>query len=202
MWFANPHAEKFQEMGCKHFMLLGILFNRIATMGVLAISSNEPVPDTDEERELDEEYLNAIYVDVDLDSPDGHEKKVSQKRTTRSGKRPMHLETKGRKRSRKADSCSHFTDAIRAFSECSKLRSEARVAMMKEKEKCKQQEGKSATPYDEYSLPNCVIALKNLGAIDNNTNRLAMDKFVSADWREIFMSMSNARKKAWLDCLK
>ena len=47
-----------------------------------------------------------------------------------------------------------------------------------------------------------MIALKNLGDIDDNTNRLAMDKFVSADWREIFMSMSNARKKAWLDCLK
>ncbi|XP_030950683.1 uncharacterized protein LOC115974449 [Quercus lobata] len=171
-------------------------------MGVLAISSNEPVPDTDEECELDEEYLNAIYVDVDLDSPDGHEKIVSQKCTTRSGKRPMHLETRGRKCSRKADSCSQFTDAIRAFSEYSKLRSEARVAMMKEKEKRKQQEGKSATPYHEFSLPNCVIALKNLGAIDDNTYRLAMDKFVSADWREIFMSMSNARKKAWLDRLK
>ena len=74
--------------------------------------------------------------------------------------------------------------------------------MMKEKEKCKQQEGKSVSPYDEYSLPNCVIALKNLGATADNTYRLAMDKFVSADWREIFVSMSNARKKAWLDHLK
>ena len=74
--------------------------------------------------------------------------------------------------------------------------------MMKEKEKCKQQEGKSVSPYDEYSLPNCVIALKNLGAIADNTYRLAMDKFVSADWREIFVSMSNAGKKAWLDHLK
>ncbi|KAL0017046.1 hypothetical protein SO802_004115 [Lithocarpus litseifolius] len=48
-------------------------------MGVFAISSNEPVLDTDEERELDEEYLSAIYVDVDLDSPDGHEKKCRHK---------------------------------------------------------------------------------------------------------------------------
>lgn len=46
--------------------------------------------------------------------------------------------------------------------------------MMKEKERCKQQEGKSANPYDEFSLPNCVIALNNLGAIDNNTYRLAI----------------------------
>ncbi|KAL4650123.1 hypothetical protein ACB092_01G064100 [Castanea dentata] len=95
-----------------------------------------------------------------------------------------------------------FTNAIRAFSKCSKLRLEARLAMMKEKERCKQQEGKSAIPYDEFSLPNCVIALNNLGAIDDNTYRLAVDRFVSADWREIFVSMSNARKKAWLDHLK
>ena len=116
----------------------------------------------------------------------------------------MHLEIGlgFRKRSRKADNCSQFTDAIRAFSECSKLRLEAKVAMMKKKEKCKQQEGKSVSPYDEYSLPNCVIAIKNLGAIDDNTYRLAMDKFVTAYWREIFVSMSNARKKAWLDHLK
>lgn len=52
--------------------------------------------DTDEECELDEEYLNAIYVDVDLDSPDDHEKIVSHKHNTNSGKCPMHLEIRVR----------------------------------------------------------------------------------------------------------
>lgn len=52
--------------------------------------------DTDEECELDEEYLNAIYVDVDLDSPDDHEKIVSHKHNTDSGKCPMHLEIRVR----------------------------------------------------------------------------------------------------------
>ncbi|KAF3968963.1 hypothetical protein CMV_007198 [Castanea mollissima] len=144
---------------------------------------------TDEERELDEEYVNAIYVDVDLDSPDDHEK-------------------------------------IGIF-QCSKLRSETRLAMMKEKERCKKQEGDhhaSLTSVHsasvllgsvDYQPTNLIssysakwirqlhfLLFNNLGAIDDNTYRLAVDKFVSADWREIFVSMSNARKKAWLDHLK
>ena len=165
-------------------------------MGFMAFASTQDAPDTDEERELDEAYRNGAFIDVDSDSQDDHEKKVSQKRTKHSGKRPMRSEAKGRKRSRKADEFSELNDAIRAFAEQTKLMLEAKVARMKEKEKRKQQP-------DEFSIPNCVNALESLVDLDMNTYTLAIKKFSTAEWREAFMSLSsNARKKAWLDCLK
>uniref|UniRef100_A0A2N9EE18 Myb/SANT-like domain-containing protein n=1 Tax=Fagus sylvatica TaxID=28930 RepID=A0A2N9EE18_FAGSY len=194
--YANPDAERFREKGCEHYKLLGILFNKLIAMGFMAFASTQDAPDTDEERELDEAYRNGAFIDVDSDSQDDHEKKVSQKRTKRSGKCPMRSEAKGRKRSRKADEFSELNDAIRAFAEQTKLMLEAKVARMKEKEKRKQQR-------DEFSIPNCVNALESLGDLDMNTYTLAIKKFSTAEWREAFMSLSsNARKKAWLDCLK
>lgn len=50
---------------------MGALFNKTTATGILQISSAQPTPNSDEERELDEEYLNGgVHVDPDADSAD------------------------------------------------------------------------------------------------------------------------------------
>ena len=70
--------------------MLGIIFNKNIASGVLYHSSTQDPPNTDEEQELENQYLNpGAHVDVDHDSSDGDMQEVE--RITRSGKRTIQV---------------------------------------------------------------------------------------------------------------
>ncbi|XP_061340833.1 L10-interacting MYB domain-containing protein-like [Gastrolobium bilobum] len=67
----HPDAAQFQKKGCEHYKLLGILLNRSTATGVLCHSSTQDPPNTNEELELENQYLNnGVHVDVNQDSSD------------------------------------------------------------------------------------------------------------------------------------
>ncbi|GAV80568.1 Myb_DNA-bind_3 domain-containing protein, partial [Cephalotus follicularis] len=51
--------SKFSKKGCEHYKPLGIIFNKSTTTGVLHYASMQDPPNTDEENELKEKFLNA-----------------------------------------------------------------------------------------------------------------------------------------------
>jgi len=68
----HPKAAQFQKKGCDHYKLLEIIFNKNNATGVLHHSSTQDPPNTDDENELDDQYINngngsANYVHVDKD---------------------------------------------------------------------------------------------------------------------------------------
>ncbi|KAM4079568.1 hypothetical protein ACJW30_09G126100 [Castanea mollissima] len=56
--FAISHKfKKFKKKGLQHYELLGTLFNLNTATGFLQISSAQPAPNSDEEKELDATFL-------------------------------------------------------------------------------------------------------------------------------------------------
>lgn len=53
----------------------------------------------------------------------------------------------------------------------------------------------------QYPIAKCIVALDEIDGIPNDTYVKALGKFKDPDWREIFLTMSSNRKKAWLDSL-
>ncbi|KAI5404244.1 hypothetical protein KIW84_051408, partial [Lathyrus oleraceus] len=85
---AHDKASQSQKKGCDNYKLLEIIFNKNNATRVLHHSSTQDPPNTNEENELGNQYLNngsASHVCVDNDSPDDNLHEVEH--ITRSGKR-------------------------------------------------------------------------------------------------------------------
>ena len=55
----------------RHYDLLGMLFNSNTATGFLQMSSAQPAPNSDEERELDAAFLSeGVHVNVNFDCPE------------------------------------------------------------------------------------------------------------------------------------
>ncbi|KAJ4839800.1 hypothetical protein Tsubulata_046583 [Turnera subulata] len=86
-------AAQFRRKGCDQYEFLGVIFNRSTATGNLHhASANEP-PNSEEERRLDEEYVNTgVHVNLEDDNDDDGENPVpihTTERVTRSGKRTI-----------------------------------------------------------------------------------------------------------------
>ncbi|KAJ4839924.1 hypothetical protein Tsubulata_008556, partial [Turnera subulata] len=87
------NAAQFRRKGCDHYDLLGLIFNRSTATGGLHHSSGLEPPNSDEERRLDEEFVNTgVHVNLEDDNDnDGEDPMTTQtfERVTRSGKRTI-----------------------------------------------------------------------------------------------------------------
>ena len=99
-------------------------------------------------------------------------------------------------------------DALKAWAEASKARSEASKAktetLLARVERYKggtSTEATSSLSTHEFSITKCMTALENIRLLDNDKYMKVVEKFTSAEWREIFMNMPNERKKAWIERL-
>lgn len=50
----------------------------------------------------------------------------------------------------------------------------------------------------DYSLTKCVTGLEEIPDISDDIYGKALKKFKDPDWREMFIAMSNDRKRGWL----
>ncbi|XP_058740553.1 uncharacterized protein LOC131612821 isoform X2 [Vicia villosa] len=110
----HDKASQFQKKGCDHYKLLEIIFNKNNATGVLHHSSTQDPPNTDEENELDNQYLNngsACHVRVDNDSSDDDLHEVEH--ITRSGKKQVQV------RSRKESTSHMMGEALSAWAKAS-----------------------------------------------------------------------------------
>jgi hypothetical protein len=54
------------------------------------------------------------------------------------------------------------------------------------------------TNVDESSLTKYVAALEEIEDISDDAYRKAMKKSMNLDWREMFIAMSNEKKREWV----
>ncbi|KAM7473818.1 hypothetical protein LguiB_021061 [Lonicera macranthoides] len=65
---SKPRAKQYRTQGLVHYQLLGEIFNTTTATGQLRYASNKLPPNSDEERELENKFLNTgVHIDVDLD---------------------------------------------------------------------------------------------------------------------------------------
>ncbi|CAK9147497.1 unnamed protein product [Ilex paraguariensis] len=57
----NPQAKCFCKKGCDHFNLLGLIFEKSIATGILARTSTQGPLTSNEERELEEEFMNGPF---------------------------------------------------------------------------------------------------------------------------------------------
>ncbi|XP_073221565.1 uncharacterized protein [Cicer arietinum] len=189
----HEKASQFQKKGCDHYKLLEILFNKNNATGVLHHSSTQDPPNTDEENELDNQYLNigsASHVRVDEDDSDDDIQ--AMERVSRSGKQKVQVISK------KESTSQQMGHALAAWAQASLARAE-KYSRDKSKDKSRDRsvEATSRVTFD-CSLTKCVAALEEIEGIPDDIYGKTLEKFKDPDWREMFMAMSKERKRGWV----
>ncbi|VVA38851.1 PREDICTED: L10-interacting MYB domain-containing, partial [Prunus dulcis] len=65
---SKPKGKQFRTQGLEHYQLLGEIFNTTTATGQLHYASSQLPPNSDNERELENNFLNTgVHIDVDLD---------------------------------------------------------------------------------------------------------------------------------------
>ena len=63
-----PGIKPYRKKGLEHYRLLGEIFNTTTATGQLHYSSSQLPPNSDEERELEDNFLNTgVHIDIDED---------------------------------------------------------------------------------------------------------------------------------------
>ncbi|KAL6347661.1 hypothetical protein AAG906_026189 [Vitis piasezkii] len=175
----HPNANKFHSKGSSYYKLLGLIFNPSTTTGVLHYFSTQDPPNTDDEDEMDDNLEHGgVHVDVDVDCEildDSLRPKLVGRLTTyfRKCTTNSQLDCRDKKKSR----LSQMGNALKAWVEASKVRTETSRARTK--------------------ALLATIERYKIGTSSDTTS--ALEKFTSPDWREIFFNMLDERKRTWLD---
>ncbi|CAB4320718.1 unnamed protein product [Prunus armeniaca] len=65
---SKPRAKQYRTQGLVHYRLLGEIFNTTTATGQLRYASNQLPPNSNKDRELENNFLNiSVHIDVDLD---------------------------------------------------------------------------------------------------------------------------------------
>ncbi|CAB4290368.1 unnamed protein product [Prunus armeniaca] len=80
---------------------------------------------------------------------------------------------------------------------CSEVMSQRLQTIQKEKSL----EVSSSTSNERYYIEECIGLVEEIGDIDNYTFNKMLEKIVLVEWRKIFVTMSDARRRAWLASL-
>ena len=147
-----------------------------------------------------------VHVDVDIEIPDDPLRpEMVEGVTTHSIKHATDslLEHKGKKEFR----LSQMGNALKPWVEASKARtkiSRARTkALLSRVERYKSGTSSEATSAgtNDFIITKCMTALQTIELLDNDKYLKVVEKFTTSEWREIFMNMSNEKKRTWLDRL-
>ncbi|XP_023901764.1 uncharacterized protein At2g29880 [Quercus suber] len=188
--WAAAFAE-FKKNGLKHYDLLGKLFNSNTTTGFLQISSAQPAPNSDEERELDATFLSEeVHVNVNTDGVDDVEElpTLSEAQSRRQAKKrlaePSHLSEKRKKR----HSLESMTEAIWGFINMRNRR------------------GKRSTNIEESSVggnnelvTQAITLLNQHIDVDHVTYCKVVQEFHISKSRATFFAMMVDKRRAWIE---
>ena len=182
--------KQFKKNGFEHnYEILGEIFNNSTATGKLSHASTQNPPTSDEERELEEDFLStgvhvqAHIIDIEGDSKEHKRKnKAIESSSERRGK-----ELKTSKFDRLEACLEQWTKTMNARTE---------LAMAK----AKQYEMQDNTN-DPYSIDACMELLDSMEDIPNEIYNKALEKFKDGDWRRMFIKMPMFRKKDWLASL-
>ncbi|KAJ4830427.1 hypothetical protein Tsubulata_032913, partial [Turnera subulata] len=195
-------VAQFRRKGCDHYELLGVIFNRSTATGNLHHASAIEPPNSDEERRLDEEYVNTgVHVNLEDDNDDDGEDPVpihTTERVTHSEKRTIIVPEQ--KPKKKDTRMTQFNEAIKAYVETSKIRQMESLARV-ERYKSQTTTSSNSSPAANFSMTKCIHKLEAIDDINEESFVKAIREFKNQDAREAFIVMSDKNKKLWLRSL-
>ena len=177
-------VKSYRKKSLKHYQTLGEIFNTTTTSGHLCFFSYQIPLSSNEDNELEDNFLShGVHVDVE-DDVDSMEP-LSESMT---GKRPRRLIAnsieRGKKKKSKFDSYFKMVSSLM----------NARLEMVK----CKSAESTSQC-VEKWSIEECIEVVEKLGDVNGDTYNKLMDKLVpNIEWRKVFLCMPENRKRYWL----
>ncbi|KAK8643869.1 hypothetical protein V6N13_013146 [Hibiscus sabdariffa] len=181
----NKEFKKFKKQGCEDHELLGEIFNTTTATGKLQQLSTEDPLSPIEERRLEEEFLSgSIHVDLEGNSSEGEGSEKGRKRKIDS--------IPGERRSSKVNKMNKMEEFLDKWASALSAKEEAA--------KAKAERYKLSIP-NPYSIGICMELLEKMEWVSSRSSNKAIEKFISAEWRQIFVGMSEARQKDWVDSL-
>ena len=169
-----------------------MLFNSNTATGFLQISSAQPAPNSDEERELDAAFLSeGVHVNVNFDCPEVSVEELatpSEAQSRRQGeKRPAEPSSSSGKR-KKGHSLESMTEAIWGFTE------------MRNRGGKKSNTAKSGVGADsEHSITAAITLLNEHTDVDHVTYCKVVQELHNSKSRAAFFAMTVDRRRAWIE---
>ncbi|XP_050248523.1 uncharacterized protein At2g29880-like [Quercus robur] len=187
----NHKFKEFKKKGLKHYDLLGRLFNSNIATGFLQISSAQPAPNSDEERELDAAFLSSgVHVNVNTDSVDDVEElpTPSEVQSWRQAKkRPVEPFHSSEKR-KKGHSLESITEAIWGFTDMRNRRGKRSIDTRD-----------SGVGGDIKSVTEAVTLLNQYTDVDHVTYCKVVQEFHNFKSRAASFAMTVDRRRAWIE---
>ena len=175
----------------RHYDLLGTLFNSNTATGFLQISSAQPAPNSDEEKELDAAFLSeGVHVNVNSDGVDDVEElptpseAQSQRQAEKRPAEPSHSSGKRKK----GHSLESMTEAIWGFTE------------MRNRQGKKSTDTKeSGVGANSESITEVVTLLNQHTDVDHVTYCKVVQELHNPNSRATFFAMMVDRIRAWIE---
>ncbi|XP_023928643.1 uncharacterized protein At2g29880 [Quercus suber] len=187
----NHKFREFKKKGLRHYDLMGQLFNSNTATGFLQMSSAQPAPNSDEERELDAAFLSeGVHVNVNLDGVDDVEElpTPSEAQSQRQAeKRPSEPSTSSGKR-RRGHSLESMTAAIWGFTD-----------MRNRGGKKSTNTVESGVGADSETITQAVTLLNQHTDVDHVTYCKVVQELHNAKSRAAFFAMTVDRRRAWIE---
>ena len=178
----------------RHYELVGTLFNSNTAIGFLQMSSAQPAPNSDEERELDAAFLSeGVHVNVSIDGLDDLEElpTLSEAQSWRQAeKRPAEPSYSSGKR-KKGHSLESMTEAIWGFTDMRNRRGKKSIDT-----------GDSAVRADPESITAAVTLLNQHTDVDHVTYCKVVQELHNAKSRAAFFAMTVDRRRAWIEFIR
>ena len=175
----------------RNYDLLGMLFNSNTTTGFLQISSTQPAPNSDEERELDAAFLfEGVHVNVNTDGVDDVEKLATPNEAQsrrQPKKRPAEPSSSSDKR-KKGHSVESMTEAIWGFTD-----------MRNRRGKKSTDTGNSGVGADSESITAAITLLNQHTDVDHVTYCKVMQELHNSKSRAAFFAMTVDRRRVWIE---
>ncbi|OMP06636.1 hypothetical protein CCACVL1_01487 [Corchorus capsularis] len=180
----STNFRRFKKQGCAEYELLGEIFNTTTATGKLQLSFEDLLTDT-QERRLEEEFLSgSMHVDLHAENSEVEGDERGKKRSSDSSERRNVKVSKMDKMDAFLDRCTVTLTAIEKAYKADRYKSSS-----------------SSGSDDPHSISVCMDILEKVEGVSFTSYNKAIKKFLSADWRQIFVGMSDMRRKEWLDSL-
>ena len=168
-----------------------MLFNSNTATGFLQISSAQPSPNSDEERELDVAFLSkGVHVNVNTDGVDDMEELAtpSEAQSRRQAEKwPAKPSSSSGKR-KKGHSLESMTEAIWGFTDMRNRQGEKSTDI-----------GNSGVGADSESITAAITLLNQHTDVDHVTYCKVVQELHNSKSRAAFFTMTVDRRKAWIE---
>ncbi|XP_074579187.1 L10-interacting MYB domain-containing protein-like [Curcuma longa] len=197
--------KSIRKEGCDHFHILSEVFSGTTATGDMHRASTQLPPTSNEERELEEAFINRgvnSYVEVVVDENEdvGGEPNNRRRRSIESSDSHRHKDPK----LSKYDACmDKWSNTLQQLSEESIARQkylDLRAAKLEREQDISCSSGTSVFS-DPYSIDMCMQILNQMDNLSTQVYTKAIEAFQLLGLREIFMKIPSNRRVEWLDCL-